>query len=156
MRADLGYVRSLDARDIDAWFALQSHEMPDPFDRANLEAELTNRLARRHGVFVDGALAAVFLGWLVVDELQVLQIATATAFRRRGLGRRLLTHAMRRARAAGAVTCTLEVRASNGPAQALYRALGFAEDGRRAGFYPDGEDAVLMRAPLTTGSDDER
>ena len=47
----------------------------------------------------------------------------------------------RRGRYAGVV---LEVRASNAPAQALYRRAGFVVDGRRPRYYPDGEDAVLM------------
>jgi ribosomal protein S18 acetylase RimI-like enzyme len=38
----------------------------------------------------------------------------------------------------------LEVRRSNGPAIALYRALGFFAMGVRARYYPDDEDAVEM------------
>jgi len=42
----------------------------------------------------------------------------------------------------------LEVRASNAAAQALYTAAGFVADGRRPGYYPDGEDALLWRLDL--------
>ena len=43
----------------------------------------------------------------------------------------------------------LEVRASNCPALALYRALGFAETGRRPLYYVDPEeDALLLRLRL--------
>ena len=45
----------------------------------------------------------------------------------------------------------LEVRPSNGPALALYRNYGFAEIGRRKGYYPaDGgrEDALVLRREL--------
>jgi ribosomal-protein-alanine N-acetyltransferase len=42
----------------------------------------------------------------------------------------------------------LEVRRSNAPAIALYRALGFLHDTVRRGYYQDGEDAVLMSLAL--------
>jgi ribosomal-protein-alanine N-acetyltransferase len=44
----------------------------------------------------------------------------------------------------------LEVRRSNAPAIALYRALGFVETGVRKGYYSDdGEDALVFRLELT-------
>lgn len=122
--------------------------MADPFSMDGLDAEFNNHLSRPTGLFVGGVLVSAFLGWLVVDELQILQVATATDQLRKGYGRRLLAHVLRRARASGATTATLEVRVSNAPAKALYLALGFHIDGQRAGFYPDGEDAALMRATL--------
>jgi ribosomal-protein-alanine N-acetyltransferase len=45
---------------------------------------------------------------------------------------------------------SLEVRASNEAAQALYRKLGFHDVGRRPRYYGDnGEDAVLMDREMT-------
>ena len=46
----------------------------------------------------------------------------------------------------------LEVRAGNVAAQQLYGAAGFMQDGRRPRYYPDGEDALLLRRPLVTQS----
>ena len=50
---------------------------------------------------------------------------------------------------AGVREVILEVRASNLPALALYRQLGFVETGRRPRYYqaPE-EDAILMRLGL--------
>jgi ribosomal-protein-alanine N-acetyltransferase len=46
---------------------------------------------------------------------------------------------------AGAREITLEVRASNHAAQALYRSMGFVVVGVRKHYYYDnGEDAILM------------
>ena len=43
---------------------------------------------------------------------------------------------------------TLEVRASNEPAQGLYRTFGFQIVGRRPRYYTDdGEDALVMSTP---------
>jgi ribosomal protein S18 acetylase RimI-like enzyme len=45
------------------------------------------------------------------------------------------------------VEATLEVRADNAGALALYHAHGFLEAGRRPRYYADGADAVLMTRP---------
>ncbi len=83
--------------------------------------------------------------WLVHDELHVLNIATAVEERRRGIGRILMEEAARRARIAGAVLATLEVRRSNLPAIAMYRSLGYRQVGVRPNYYVDeGEDAIVM------------
>ena len=42
---------------------------------------------------------------------------------------------------------TLEVRASNMPAQRLYEKLGFDIVGRRRHYYRDGEDGLIMTTP---------
>ncbi len=48
----------------------------------------------------------------------------------------------------GDETAILEVRASNTAALRLYFKLGFQQVGRRASYYSDGEDAVLMEREL--------
>ncbi len=147
-------IRPLTAAHLDAWHALQQQALADPFTRDSLAAELRNPLSRQHGLFRGRRLIGAFLAWLVVDELQIMQVAVAQAERRRGHGRMLVDHAVGRARAAGAVTATLEVRSSNGPARRLYESMGFHSDGRRRRYYPDGEDAVLMRRDLRRPADD--
>jgi len=83
--------------------------------------------------------------WLVHDELHVLNLATAVEERRRGVGRALMDEAATRARKAGAVLATLEVRRSNLAALALYRDLGYRQVGVRPNYYVDeGEDAIVM------------
>ncbi len=83
--------------------------------------------------------------WLVHDELHVLNVATAVKERRRGVARALLVEAAARARKAGAVLATLEVRRSNAAALALYRDLGYRQVGIRTNYYVDeGEDAIVM------------
>ncbi len=141
-------IRALDTKDLNAWHALQQDGLPDPFTLDALQRELDNNLARHHGLFERGNLTAALLAWLVVDELQILQVVVSPSSQRRGLGQTLVTHAIRRAKAAGAVTATLEVRQSNRAAIALYHRCGFEVDGKRPRYYPDGEDAVLMRNPL--------
>jgi len=88
--------------------------------------------------------------WLIIDEAHVATIATHPDFRRQGIGRKLLFHALMAAKAEGARTALLEVRVSNLAAQEMYRKFGFVEVNRRPHYYSDnGEDAILMTADLT-------
>ena len=84
------------------------------------------------------------LGWAVAGETQIHEVAVAPQARRRGLGRQLVEALCA---ACGPGPALLEVRASNTPALALYSACGFTTVGRRADYYPDGEDALLMTRP---------
>lgn len=79
------------------------------------------------------------------DELHVNNIGVREEARRGGLGCRLLCAALERGALYGARTGVLEVRASNLPAQALYRAHGFDAAGRRRNYYKNPtEDALVM------------
>lgn len=83
--------------------------------------------------------------WLVQDEVHLLNLAIHPAVRRRGIGTRLMQHLLAVARANVCRYVTLEVRKSNAPAQALYRAHGFEAVGLRPRYYAeDGEDAIVM------------
>jgi [ribosomal protein S18]-alanine N-acetyltransferase len=87
-----------------------------------------------------------FAGWVVEDELHVNNIATHPAFRNMGIGQSLLESAISEARMRGVLFVLLEVRASNEPAQALYRKLGFNFVGRRKDYYRSPtEDAFVMK-----------
>lgn len=82
------------------------------------------------------------------DEAEILTIAVMPERRRDGLGATLLRAAMAHAAMQNAQTMFLEVAVTNTGAQALYLRAGFAQVGRRANYYPDGGDALVMRANL--------
>lgn len=90
-----------------------------------------------------------FVGvWLMVDEGHIVTLAAAPAARRQGVASWLLLAALDLARAERQRVLTLEVRASNAAAQALYRKFGYREVGRRPRYYSDNhEDAVIMSTP---------
>lgn len=84
---------------------------------------------------------------VVWEDAHVTNIAVHPRWRGQGLGERLMHELMARAAARGAGRMTLEVRASNKAAQALYHKLGFVTSpgAVRRGYYSDtGEDAVIM------------
>jgi ribosomal-protein-alanine N-acetyltransferase len=80
----------------------------------------------------------------VLDEGYITNVAVDTAFRGRGIATRLLTALDEMARARGLTFLTLEVRASNQAAIALYETCGYQKAGVRRGFYTKPrEDAIL-------------
>jgi ribosomal-protein-alanine N-acetyltransferase len=121
--------------------------VPRPWNEAEFTALLgdpATLLLAEPGAFLLARIAA--------DEAEILTLATAPGQRRRGCARRLLAAFHTAAAARGARRALLEVAAGNGPARALYAAAGYAEAGRRRGYYrhPDGtgDDALLLARPL--------
>lgn len=96
-------------------------------------------VARVGGEVVGYAAATCYL-----DEAEILDVAVASTWRRRGIATALLTRLDAELRRHGVSAITLEVRESNLGAQALYRHLGYAVEGRRPGYYRDGEAALIM------------
>ncbi len=88
----------------------------------------------------------------VADEAEILTLAVAPDFRRRGVAESLLAEAVRMLRAGGTHRLFLEVAEDNAPARTLYEKHGFAATGRRAKYYergPSGRvDAVIMALAL--------
>ena len=72
---------------------------------------------------------------LAAEEAEVLAVAVAPDYRRRGVGRQLMEEAMRHAYREGAGEIHLEVEDTNSAAIALYRDIEFRESGRRTGYY---------------------
>ena len=108
-------------------------------------------------VFATLAETGFALGRVVADEAELLTIAVAPEARRQGEGRALLDGFLRTARARGAETAFLEAAADNAAALALYRWSGFAEAGRRRGYYhsPGNPpvDALVMVKSLAAHGD---
>ena len=86
----------------------------------------------------------------VLDEMHVMILAVAPAWRRRGIAQHMLSEAMEQARQADCARAILEVRASNVGAQQLYYRLGFAPVGVRPKYYqrPSEDALILWRDPL--------
>ena len=95
-----------------------------------------------------GTLVGYAGGWVVDGDVQILKVGTDPAWRRRGIARELLAHVAVDARNLGAQTVSLEVRAGNEGAQALYKALGLTPVGTRPRYYSDREDALIMQGDL--------
>lgn len=138
--------RKMTLDDLAQVIAIDQTSFSLPWPQRSFHYELTDNPASRCWVAeLDGKVIAMLVAWFIVDELHIATIATHPEFRRQGIGRDLLKLALRSARAEGAITSFLEVRAGNAAALEMYRKFGFVEDGRRTGYYRDNhEDAILM------------
>jgi [ribosomal protein S18]-alanine N-acetyltransferase len=93
----------------------------------------------------DQHIIGMIVSWVIVDELHIATIAVHPQHRRQGIGRRILTEALKDGYSTGLRHALLEVRAGNEAAQSMYRKFGFKVAGHRPKYYKDnGEDAILM------------
>jgi [ribosomal protein S18]-alanine N-acetyltransferase len=120
---------------------------PDTWTAAMYRDELARTDTRWYLVAEDGD-AVVGYGGLIAypDEAHIATIGVTTARQGEGIGAQLLDALLAEADRRGSPVVLLEVRADNELAQGLYRRRGFAEIGRRRGYYqPSGADAVVMQ-----------
>jgi ribosomal protein S18 acetylase RimI-like enzyme len=103
-----------------------------------------------------GARADPIIGFIAAalvpgGPCEVENVAVLAAWRRTGVATRLVQSLSLWCRACAAghpAELWLEVRSGNGAALAFYQRMGFAVTGRRAAYYGDGEDALLLAARL--------
>lgn len=138
------------AADIDPVLAAEQRCHEFPWSRGNF----ADSLAAGHGAWVAreyGRMAGYALVMRGADEAELLNITIMPELQRGGRGSSLLRHLFVEAAGWGANRMLLEVRPGNSPALALYRRHGFAEIGRRRGYYPargGREDAIVMARNL--------
>jgi ribosomal-protein-alanine N-acetyltransferase len=126
---------------------------PDTWTAAMYRDELSRTDTRFYLVAEDGDGLAGYGGLIAYDdEAHVSTIGVAAGRQGEGIGSLLLDALLAEADRRRSPVVILEVRADNELAQGLYRRRGFAEVGRRRGYYqPSGADAVVMRRELVHG-----
>ena len=145
------FARLTQSADLDGILALDAVCFHRPWTRADYERELAD--PGRCFLYVardaDGRIVAYCSFWRIFDEVHVNNFAVHPEWRRQGLGRALLAHVLSEAARIGAPRATLEVRASNASAIALYESGGFVRVGRRPGYYthPIEDALILWREP---------
>jgi ribosomal-protein-alanine N-acetyltransferase len=132
-RADVPAVYAIE-RDVHqgGWSAAVFRDELERGDRSYVVAESDGELVGYAGLLQ------------VLDEGHIANVAVARSRQGMQVGRRLVLELHRIALQRGITALTLEVRAGNEPAKALYRRFGYAPVGVRKGYYADGEDALIM------------
>ncbi len=144
------HVRNMTHDDLDGVCAIEEETFPAPWPRESFESDIDKGhrslcLVAEEG----GEILGFLISWPVVDELHIGNIAVAAGCWDRGVGTELLRTAIEEGIEGGAVIATLEVRASNARAIALYERHGFRPVAVRRGYYADNnEDAIVMLAEL--------
>lgn len=118
----------------------------DPWSENSIAHEIENELSLWL-VALDGDRVAGYVGsQSVMGESDMMNIAVHPDYRRQGIAEALVLALVSRLKSEGNYQLTLEVRASNTPAQRLYEKLGFTEAGRRRNYYrAPREDALILR-----------
>ena len=138
-------IRPLQLRELSAIEAIERSAYPTPWSRSMFAGELGKLSSVCLGAFAENRLVGYLIVSRYVDAWHVMNVAVAPSERRRGIASALLRHLFELTGGDDRRGYTLEVRASNDGAIALYERLGFERRGVRRGYYTDNrEDAVIM------------
>jgi [ribosomal protein S18]-alanine N-acetyltransferase len=128
----------LDRLVLGGFWSLQSY-------RQELERPSSDLLGLWLAPLQDSPLLAMGCAWTILDEAHIILMAVHPHYQRQGIGCGLLLRLLETAHHRGMKYATLEVRASNRVAIALYTKLGFTSVGKRPNYYEDnGEDALVL------------
>ena len=130
--------------------ALEAMCFSEPWSEKSVASELTNPLSLWL-VALEGETVIGYVGsQTVMGWSDMMNVAVHPDHRRLGVGKALIEELIRQLREQGSENLTLEVRASNENAKALYAGLDFMEVGRRKNYYHNPkEDALILRKEWT-------
>ena len=135
--------------------ALERSAFPDPWSESSVASDLDNPLSLWLVAQAGGEVLVYVISQSVMGEADMMNLAVLPAARRRGIARALVTALIRELAGGGVHSLTLEVRASNYGAIALYGSRGFRSVGRRKNYYEHPkEDAIIMTKEFTDGTED--
>jgi [ribosomal protein S18]-alanine N-acetyltransferase len=146
-------IRRLTYADLPQVIAIERRAFPTPWSLAMFVLELS----KPSGICLAALRGGSIVGYLVCSRYDtvwhVMNVAVDDRMRREGIASALLERLFAQADVPGE-QYTLEVRASNAAAMALYEAFGFRHAGTRRGYYHDNqEDAVIMWRVVEGGAD---
>lgn len=135
-------IRSACAADLDQIESIENKSFAAPWSRASIEAELYKDYSRFF-VYQDGdEVAGYIIIWDLQHEWEVVTLAVAERFRRRGIADVLLKYALSLSHACA--EWRLEVACNNCAAVCLYEKHGFKNRGIIRDYYGQGQDAYRM------------
>lgn len=139
-------LRAADVSDCDALAEIHANAFRRGWSNAEFEALLVQRgvhavVAHSRRTFGGPVPAGFILYRVVADEAEILSVAVAPGFRRRGIGRALMDEVLRHVYREGVTRIHLEVEDSNAAAIGLYKRAEFRESGTRKGYYRQGREA---------------
>lgn len=151
-RVPPGRLRVATPSDAATCAAIDAATSTQPWSETTFAEEL-GRADRSYHLAVGEDGEVVGYGGIAVlaGDAHVMGLAVLPVARGRGWGGALLAALVAAARAVGCGGVTLEVRPANAVARRLYRRAGFTVAGRRTGYYPDGEDALILWLDDLTG-----
>lgn len=126
--------------------ALEKICFSDPWSENSVAGELSNPLSCWLVCVENGTVLGYVGAQTVLGETDMMNLAVIPQARRRGIAESLILNLVEELKKQDSHCLSLEVRAPNAPARALYEKLGFAQVGRRPNYYRNPkEDALILR-----------
>ena len=116
----------------------------DPWSENSVASELKNPLSLWLIAEEDGVVCGYVGSQTVLGETDMMNIAVHPDCRRKGVASALITELICRLKGQGSHILRLEVRESNAPAIALYKAMGFTQLGLRKNYYRNPKENALI------------
>ena len=124
-------IRKMRLEDVSAIAKLEQICFSDPWSETSIKSELNNPLSYWLVADDNGTFAGYVGSQSVLDSADMMNIAVAPEYRRRGVGRMLINNLISYLREQKVIALLLEVRVSNMAAISLYQKFGFQQVGRR-------------------------
>lgn len=137
-------VVELNCSHLEEVYEIEKLSFTDPWSRKLFEDELINDKSVYYVILNNSKVIGYCGFWVILDEIDIMNIAVHPEYRRTGLGNMLMDVIIGYAEAYRIPYITLEVRESNTAALNLYEKYAFKRAGIRKGYYEDRENAVIM------------
>lgn len=139
-------IRKMTLQDVEQIAGMEKLCFTDPWSAASIASETDNPLSLWLVACVGDTVVGYIGSQSVMGWADMMNVAVHPDFRRQGIGETLVTALEKELRLSGNTCLSLEVRASNQPAIALYQKLGFVQVGLRRNYYhKPKEDALILR-----------
>jgi ribosomal-protein-alanine N-acetyltransferase len=122
---------------------IEKEVFSEPWSEKSLELCLTEK-AFCVCCLEDDVLLSYCTVITVLDEAQIINVATTQKFRGKGCAKAVLEAVFDECRKREITIISLEVRESNLPAISLYQSLGFKVEGKRKDFYKNPRENALV------------
>ena len=136
---------------LDVVLRVEQQVYPHPWSQLNFTDALASGY-QAQVLLADDTLIGYFVAMKGVDEVHLLNITVALAYRSQGWAQVMLDALATWSRGQGAQWLWLEVRANNARALSVYEAHGYRRVGQRKAYYPadhgQREDAIVMSLRL--------
>ncbi len=136
------------AEDLSRVLKLEQTCFKEPWNEKDCLYELEENPFSHGWVLKDDDIVGYAFLWETFEMAQLARIGIDPKSRNKGYGQFLLENLIQRAKEAECEYMSLEVRESNIPAIHLYEKNGFITVNLSKGYYPDGENAIVMTLAL--------
>jgi ribosomal-protein-alanine N-acetyltransferase len=142
-------IREMKLEDVPHVAAIEQLCFSAPWNENMIISSWESRLSCWLIAEIDGCVAGYVGSEAVLDSADMMNIAVAPAYRKRGIAEALIKALVEHLQQRDILFLLLEVRVSNAPAIALYNKLCFEQVGRRPRYYTNPrEDALILRKEL--------